>query len=189
MKRIALLWKLLLIPIFCGAQISLDSTAYKAFRVTVYTDGQVKDANSDILFYINDGKVISSVCNQTKAFFFRENPYFKDIGTDQLNLIVRCYDDGGYKCTFVIVYDEITDIYVIVINYSNIMFFYQCKLSDERHEDNEPIDWVKEGQKYKTDPNYTDEEVDAFFLKLGINPEVARKALINDLLMEGFGNQ
>jgi len=190
MKRIALIWKLLLIPIFCGAQISLDSTAYKAFRVTVYANEQVKSANSEILFYIDNSKITSSAKDQTKFFYFREVPHTEDIGTDQPNIMAKCYDDGGYRCTIVIVYEEDTDTYAIIINYNNVMFFYQCKISEERPWDNEPIDWVKESQKYKyrENPIYTDEEVDAFFLELGVDPKVAREALINDLLMEGFGN-
>ena len=60
MKRLALISVVFLLPLISEAQVSLDSTAYKAFRATIYyNNGESTNFGSDALFYINNGVMLT----------------------------------------------------------------------------------------------------------------------------------
>lgn len=180
MKRLALIWTLFLIPIFLGAQFSIDTIGLKAYRLDIYTgymgeeqfiaEGhQIK--NSDLLFYIEGSKVVTDMwkkgsdnISQFKAFYFKDTPdYFSNYACGYPGYGVDAWDKGFFNCEFIVIYDSSSDSYQVNINYSNMIFSYECKLTEERPWDNEPINYVKEGQNYINDPQYTDEEVEEFF--------------------------
>lgn len=164
MKKILFLFLLIFITSSIEAQVSLDSVAYKAFRVSTYMDGVRRDFNSDVLFYIDYPILISSAEGQTKKLQMKSNPRTLEMELKLSNVQVECYDNGGYRCTLTIIYQEKTDTYGIIIEYSNVMFFYQCKLSDERPWDNDPIEY--EPLETPGNPIYTKEEIKSSINKM-----------------------
>jgi hypothetical protein len=187
MIRLVLIFSFLVLSFLMKAQILMDSVAYKAFLLTAYIDGEQMTGNTDVLFYIDNGRVQASVENQIKRLTFLTEPQFEDIGTDQPNLMSQCIDNGRYKCSFFVVYEEKTDTYGLIVNYSNGMLFFQCKLSDERPWDNDPTYYIDDNL-YRTDPQYTDEEVETFFDQFG-NGKLIKEAIVKDFYMEIMTNQ
>ena len=178
MKRLAILWKLLLIPLMLAAQIDIDFVGYKA---------------SDALFYMEAGKMIASINQQYKVVKFLEKPTYMDIGTSNDNLVARCIDNGGYTCSFYIVFTPASenkiggkDVYTIVIGYSSVLFIYECYKTDERPWKEDPLDiknLVNQNNIYRTNPNYSDEEIEKFFDQFW-NGKLIKNAIVQDFTIE-----
>ena len=154
----------------------MDSTAYKAFRATIYyNNGESTNFGSDALFYINNGVMLTPGEGQLKKFRFIETPRPADIGEfyNSGYEIPLSLDDGGHKCQIYFMYtpkdytrDKNKDVYSIIISYSNLMFFFQCHKTDERPWDNNPKyvdEMIEEQNKFPENPDYTDEEIREFF--------------------------
>lgn len=177
MKRLAIIWKLLLISIFTMGQISIDDVSYKAFRVDVYIKGQSYAFGCNDIFYIKDNKMISTLKNQTKKVYFQEKPSYQDIGTKNDNLHAASRDAGGFKCQFYIIYTPVNktnskkqDVYSIIIYYSNVMFNFQCHLSKEKPwfmNEDLVLKLLEEGKQYVENPDYTQDEINIFLSKIG----------------------
>jgi hypothetical protein len=177
MKRLAIIWTLLLIPIILMAQIPIEDVSYKAFRVDIYIQGETHAFSCNDIFYIKDNKMVSTLNNQAKRVYFQEKPAYQDIKTYNDNLHAASKDLGGFKCQFYLVYtpaDKTTskekDVYSIIIYYSNVMFNFQCHLTDEKpwFMNEDPSDYlIEEGKQYVENPNYTQEEIDAFLSQIG----------------------
>jgi len=194
MKRLAIFFVLFLTPLMVKAQIDIDSVGYKAFRVSIHYNGRTINANSDALFYIQKGIMLSSVDNQYKGVRFLERPHQRDMGFTNDNLVAECVDDGGYACSFFIVFTPASetksgvDVYTIAIGYSNILFIYECYKTDERpwYYQDHPLDikkLVNQNNVYQTDPNYTDEEIEAFFDQFG-NGKLIKAAIVQNFMFE-----
>jgi hypothetical protein len=112
-------------------QEKLDSIALKSFRVTSYIKDKKVDANSDILFYIYDGKLISTSDNQSDVLYFIGSPKREKMSFGNV-WSIQCKDKGGFFCGLFIGYVSKTDTYYIYITYNNIELFYQCNLSKEK---------------------------------------------------------
>lgn len=195
MKRLAIFFVLFLAPLMVKAQIDIDSVGYKAFRVSVHYDGRTVNANSDVLFYLQDGKMIASVDNQYKAVRFMEKPQEKDMGFHNDNLVAECIDNGGYECSFFIVFSPASettsgvDVYTIAIGYSNVLFIYECRKTDERpwymdKKSPRSLDvLMNQNNQYRNDPRYSDEELEEFFDQFG-NGKLIKKTIVQDFYME-----
>lgn len=196
MKRLAILCLLLLIPLMLGAQIDIDSVGYKAFRISVHYQGRIVNANSEVLFYMENGKMIASVDNQYKAVRFMKKPQERDMGFHNDNLVAECIDNGGFECSFFIVFSPANetisgvDVYTIAVGYSNILFIYECHKTNERpwyyENPNNPLsleNLVNQNNVYRTDPDYTDEEIEVFFDQFG-NGKLIKSAIIQDFMIE-----
>jgi hypothetical protein len=197
MKRLAGILAFLIISLIGFSQISLDSVGFKAYRVSVHYKGQVLNANSDVLFFIQNGKMASSVDNQYQTAKFLTTPVRKDMGFDNDNLVAESVDQGGYKCSFFIVFTPASetnsgrsDIYTIAIGYSNILFIYECKKTDERlWISPDPLDvevLVNQNNQYRNDPKYSDQEIEEFFDQFG-NGKLIKNAIVQDFYMEYTG--
>jgi len=193
MKRLAIFLVLFLAPLMLAAQIDIDSVGYKAFRVSVHYRGQTINANSDALFYIQDGKMITTQDGQFQAIRFLEKPSYMDIGTYNDNLAAQCVDNGGYSCGFYIVFTPaskttsgVKDVYIIAIAYSNILFMYECYKTDERPWKEDPLDikvLVNQNNVYRNDPAYSDEEIETFFDQFG-NGKLIKNAIVQNFMFE-----
>lgn len=194
MKRLAIFFALFLTPLMLVAQIDIDSVGYKAFRVSVHYAGKTINANSDVLFYLQDGRMIASTDNQYSGVKFLERPYERDMGFSNSNLVAECVDNGGYACSFFIVFSPASsttsgnEVYTIAIGYSNILFIYECHKTDERlwHDQDHPLDikkLVNQNKVYQTDPDYSDEEIEKFFDQFG-NGKLIRAAIVQDFMID-----
>lgn len=196
MKRtICIIASFLMISFFAEAQISLDSVSYKAFQVAIYFNGQKRMSSSDVIFSIHDNKMISTSDNQYKSVRFIETPASADIGTYNENLFARSLDKGGNRCSFYIIHTPAENtksgkeaIYTIAIQYSNILFMYECYLTDESPWDIHPLDLnilLEQNNLYESNPEYTDEEVIEFFDQFG-NGKLIKEAIVRDFYMESM---
>jgi hypothetical protein len=192
MKRLAIFFVLFLTTLMVKAQIDIDSVGYKAFRVSVHFRGQTITANSDALFYIQKGIMLASTDNQYKGVRFLETPRERDMGFSNDNLVAECVDNGGYACSFFIVFSPASettsgvDVYTIAIGYSNILFIYECHKTSERPWKEDPLDiktLVSQNNVYQTDPDYTDEEIEAFFDQFG-NGKLIKNAIVQNFMFE-----
>jgi hypothetical protein len=165
-------------------QFSIDSVAFKAFRVDVYDGIDTEEGffptrwrafNTNALFYINGDRIITTeLKGQLKAFHILENlGYTENLLATYSGYPLGCVDFGYYQLHINIFYVPETDTYGIRIDYSNMRFLFQCKISDERPWDDDIIDYTADNLKYKNDPNYTDEEVIAFFNQFGNGKAIA----------------
>ncbi len=176
MKRLALFLVFFLAPLMLAAQIDLNSVGYKAFRLTINYLGRTINVASDALFYMENGRMLANIDYQYRAIKFLEKPAFIDIGTYNDNLFARCIDNEGYTCSFYIVFTPAfenkiggKDVYTIAITYSNILFIYECYKTDERPWQEDPLDitnLVNQNNIYRTNPNYSDEEIEKFIKRL-----------------------
>ena len=192
MKRLAIFLVLFLAPLMVKAQIDIDSVGYKAFRVSVHYAGRTINANSDALFYIQKGMMVASTDNQYKGIRFLERPYERNMGFSNHNLVAECVDNGGYACSFFIVFSPASettsglDVYTIAIGYSNILFIYECHKTNERPWKTDPLDikvLVNQNNVYRNDPNYSDEEIETFFDQFG-NGKLIKNAIVQDFMFE-----
>lgn len=194
MKRLAGIFAFLMISLIGVSQISLDSVGFKAYRVSVHYKGQVINANSDVLFFIQNGKMVSSVDDQYRTAKFLTQPTRKDMGFKNDNLVAECVDQGGYKCSFFIVFTPASetnsgrsDVYTIAIGYSNILFIYECHMTGERPwRTPQPTDLevlMNQHNQYRNDPKYTDQEIEDFFNQFG-NGKLIKNAIVQDFYME-----
>lgn len=188
MKKYLIIVKLIIISLSIFSQeILLDSTGYKAFRLSIYVREKKLDYNSDVLFFIDNNKLSASVDKQFKKLYFISEPE-TDVITGHEVKIIQCLDNGGFYCFLTIGLDETSDTYFIVITYSDITFFYQCKITDERPWDSDPKDHIFEQQKYKKDPEYTEKEVDDFLRNFG-DPKTIKNLIIKDFYREHMFSQ
>jgi hypothetical protein len=176
MKRLAILFQLLILPLYLEAQFSIDSAGFRAYRVDVYYGINSENVfisdrrdsfNTDALFCIKN-KVISAegLRDQLKCFYIKEIPkYTPNFLAGYGGYGLDCLDHGLFKCFVNILYVPKTDTYVIRIDYSNMRFLFECKITDERPIDN-IIDYTLDNQRYRNDPDYTDQEIRDFFTKL-----------------------
>jgi hypothetical protein len=194
MKRLALFIAIFLIPLISWAQFDLDSVGFKSFRVDIYygTDtergfiaNRHDSLNADVLFYIEDKIIIADgLKDQLKVFFMKADPeYNSDLILGYGGYGLGCIDHGFFNCFVNIIYVPKTDTYGIRVDYSNMRFLFQCKLTDERPWDNKPIDLVADAQSWPNDPDYTNEEVISFFKNLMSGSEFS-KALASGLLLD-----
>jgi len=177
MKRLIILWTLLLLPIIAGAQFSVNSVGFKAYRVDVYQGEDTEEGfyatkresyNVNVLFYIEDSKVSTmNMRGQFKSFRF-ENAlkYYSNLAENVPGYETNCKDLGGFRCTFTIFCLKKANSYRIRIDYSNLRMYFYCNLTNERPWDGEQ-DLVKEAQSWRDDPDYTDEEIINFFQTTG----------------------
>lgn len=198
MKRLALISAFFLIPLFLSAQnISLDSVGFKAHRVSIHYNEQILNAESDVLFFIMDGKMVATSDNQYRAVKFLTNPAPYEMGFSNDNLVAECIDQGGYSCSFFIVFtpesenkNKTQDVYTIAIGYSNILFIYECYPTNERpwfikdENDSKSIEkLVNQNHIYKNDPKYSDKEIEKFFDQFG-NGNTIKNIIIRDFMLE-----
>jgi len=198
MKRLSFIFGICLITLFSSAQIPMDSVSFKAYAVSIYYNNRILSAASDHLFYINNGKVISTADNQYRSINFISTPAPRDMGFHQDNLVAECKDQGGYACSFFIVYTPGSetysgkDVYSIAIGYSNILFIYECHKTNElpwfMQYENDPLsveNLLKMNSQYRNDPKYTDEEIEEFFNQFG-NGKIIKNAIIQDFIIKNI---
>lgn len=177
MKRLAILISFLMVSLLSIGQIPTEDVSYKAFRVDVSIQGENHAFSCNDIFYLNDNKMISTLNNQAKRLYFQEELEYQNIGTHNDNLHAVSKDNGKFKCQFYIVHtpaEKTTsgeqDVYSIIIYYSNVMFNFQCHLTNEKPWFmNEDIvsTLLEEGSQYEENPDYTQEEIDAFLSQIG----------------------
>ena len=202
MKQLAIILGFLLLPIFAFGQIQLDDVAYKAYQVDVFHGQELEDGSfystlkqtcttTNALFYFNDGIIFTTeLKGQIRAFQFTDEPQYANPlvkGQTYPGYLIQGYDYGHFKCHISIQYKAETDMYILVYEYDNMRFAFFCKKSDERPWDNDPIDYVEEGKKYRTNPDYTEEEMIEFFNNFG-NGEIILKSIVNNFYIETMGN-
>lgn len=196
MKRLALFTGLLLITLISRAQFSIDGEAFRASRVDVYYGVDTEEGfftnrhdvfNTDALFFFKDGLLVSQgLKNQLKCFYVKDDPkYTPELIRSYGGYGLECLDHGFFKCYVNIIYVEKSDVYAVRIDYSNMRFFFECKITSDRPWDNDPIDLVADAQSWPNDPDYTDEEVIAFFKKHFSGNEFA-KAIAQGLILDAL---
>ena len=200
MKRLSIISGFLMISLIAGAQINFDSTAYKASYCTAYvtkSDGEVYKTDkypSTMLFFFTPQRMLYQKGIEKRNIFFTESPR---TGWLQLReelphlAFLNSKDFEGSRCAIFITYDTEKECYYISVVYSNVNFTFECQLTDERPWDNDPItvkDMIEEGKSYRGNPQYTDEEIDAFFQYLeeetGIKAGVAKTFIMNEFIQD-----
>lgn len=192
MKRLAIIWKLLLVPAFTFAQaFTLDNIAIKCDRVDVYyMEGkecvETQTYGTKALFYFDEGVITTTTLyDQLKSFYFMEHPISGKLGNyDGYGFYAK--DNGGFRCTFNVIYVPETDTYGIRIDYNNVRFFFEGDKTSERLWDNEPTyvdEMIDEQNEYPLYPEYTDEEVDTFLNQFG-NGKLIKAAIIKQFILD-----
>lgn len=181
MKRLLIIAAILLLAYAVFGQFQIDDMAFKSYKEVTYDaieyadnsfvlDNKVIVEGHTSLFYINDGRMITSLKDQKSEYQFYNTADIYPEYADNLYNGMPGWDfpsiDNGFFNSHVTVYYEGNNKYQIWLQYSNQYFIYYCIGSDERPWDNDPIDYVAEGQKYRTNPEYTEEELESFANKL-----------------------
>ena len=179
MKRLAIIWKLLLIPLFAGAQFPLDDLCLKIDRVVEYQGRTEHDGSFTVyerasyigesLMYINDGEINNlNGEDRLKRFRFIEIPEYANplvVNHEWPGYYVEVKDAGALECV-ISIYEKSPGNYMVVAEYPNWRFAWHGTETTERPWDNKPIDYVAEGMKYRTNPDYTAEELERFADKM-----------------------
>jgi len=200
MKRLALISAFFLIPIFSMAQIDIDSTSLQAIAVTVYADGsdgevyKSKTFPANHLFFFTQEKMTYEKEWKERDIRFTERPKenWLDIGKHLPHLaFLNARDHEGSKCSVFMIQDLEDDCYYVTVVYSDINFTFTCLPTDRKPWDNDPYtvdQMIRDQEKFPENPEYTDEEVDAFFKefeeKTGISSKVARTFIMNEFIRD-----
>jgi hypothetical protein len=199
MKRLIILWTLLLLPLFAGAQFSIDSVGFQVYRADIYQGQDTEEGffankrnsyNVDVLVYIEDGKMTNkNMRGQLKSMRFQKEPkYFSNLAEGVPGYEIESKDFGGFNCVISIFYLQESNSYRIRMDYSNLRIFLYANPTNERPwDDQTDLMLVKDAQSWPDNPDYTDEEVIAYFKKLMNGDEVSKaiaKALIFDAVNE-----
>ena len=177
MKKVFLIVIFGILTLTMGAQISFDSTGYRAFRKTTYTSNGFDVDSSKTLFWFSNYKVKIGVNNQTKNLYLISKPIDEIISGIQVKR-VQCKDDGGFYCILSTGYISDEKINFISIEYNNVTFFYRVNKTSDRPWDDDP----EELQPFemRTEP-YTPAEIDQLiesWKKLKNSVRLIRFALI-----------
>ena len=125
--KIGYILKFLLIPFLCLSQIKVDTINYRAFTLTEFFDNKEKGDISDILFVFRGNVVFTTIDDQRRAFYIKDNWKDNTLETGHNIKIVQVEDNGGFNCALIVGYDEKSGANFIVIDYNNVAFFYECR--------------------------------------------------------------
>jgi hypothetical protein len=159
MKKISFLL-LAFIPLFLSAQ-NTDSAAYRAYYVKALVEDSTYSSGSDELFYFSGNKVTTTIKeSQLKTLYFLRAPKRDFLTTGNEVLTIPCKDAGGFKCYLYIGRDTTVDAYFISIVYSNLIIYYETKITPERPWDNDPKELIP--FEVPKEINYTPEQISKF---------------------------
>jgi len=190
MKRLAIIFAILITPFILRAQFPIDSVAFKAYQLDIFygyedSDGIWHTSNKETeigeaILYIANGQVQTTrLKDQLSSFqFYPDLEYFNDYILSNKNIEpgygVTALDNSFSTCQFNIIYQPDQERYLIRIDYSNMRFMFFCEVTDERPSDSDwqthpltPKNLIEEGNKYETNPDYTEEELIEFFNHFG----------------------
>lgn len=206
MKRLAVIFGILITSLTIKAQI-LDSTSFKAYQLDILYG--YEDVNGDwhttaketelgeAILYVENGKVYTTrLKDQLSSFqFYPDMEYSDDLYTgndkEEPGYVVSAIDNSFSKCVFNVIELPYEDKFIIRIDYSNMRFGFFCRLTDETPFDEErnaltPTNLLKEGAKYETNPDYTDEELIEFFDRISNGQG---KTIVNSIKVSFFAGQ
>lgn len=172
------------------AQFPLNGMSFKASKVIIHTEYQgdgsytkyEKEYDHNVLFYFQNGYVFTEGIKNGQlsglgGFKFEEGPDYwddaiKDMRGDQPGYTGWAKDRDLNRSLFSIIYHESLDKYLLIMEYSNDKFLFLCETTEEKplgFEPNplSPYNLIEEGKTYKTDPDYTEEELIEFFNNFG----------------------
>ncbi len=180
MKRLAVIFGILFLSLTAFSQFQINARAFKAYEVKTFNGWEKSDGSFAVtsgfmdpcneLFYFKDAFLFTSLKENQRAYKFVK-PYSEYCRFDsRLNgaepgYLIACTDYEN-NASHVVVYHNGENDYTIVLEYSDTRRSYKCKLTNERPWDNDPIDYVAEGMKYRTNPEYTEEDLENFADKL-----------------------
>ena len=180
MKRLAVIFGFLFLSLTAFCQFNIDNIAFKIHQIDIFEGRE----NADGYFVSNEKTVFTgesfmyfqgetvynfSGKDHLRGFVFEEDPEYANPlvkGTTYPGYLIPCIDAGYSKCHLSVMYKESTDLYIIVAEYSNTRIAFFGRVTEERPWENVPIDYVAEGMKYRTNPEYTAEDLERFADKL-----------------------
>ena len=157
MKKVFLIAIFGFLALTIGAQVSFDSTGYRAFKRTLLTSNGFVVDSSNTLFWFSNFRVKLNVNDQSKNLYFVSKPVNDVLSTGDKVKRVQCKDDGGFFCILSTGYLLDEKLNFISIEYNNIIFFYRVVKTADRLWDNEPEELKP--HEMRTKP-YTPEEID-----------------------------
>jgi hypothetical protein len=157
MKKVFLIAVFGFLALTIGAQVSFDSTGYRAFKKTTLTSNGFLVDSSNVLFWFSNFRVKLNVNDQSKNLYFVSKPIDDVLSTGDKVKRVQCKDDGGFFCILSTGYLIDEKVNFISIEYNNIIFFYRVVKTADRLWDNDPEDLKP--HEMRTKP-YTPEEID-----------------------------
>jgi len=157
MKKVFLIAIFGFLALTIGAQVSFDSTGYRAFKRTLLTSNGFVVDSSNTLFWFSNFRVKLNVNDQSKNLYFVSKPMNDVLSTGDKVKRVQCKDDGGFFCILSTGYLLDEKVNFISIEYNNIIFFYRVVKTADRLWDNEPEELKP--HEMRTKP-YTPEEID-----------------------------
>jgi hypothetical protein len=195
MKKLAIICKFLLISIGIGAQtlspeIISNSGWYKSEIVELdrkYDGGVDIQGMNSSLFHID---LINSIIetdikieNLRYSKILLDSIYYND-GIKEPHVLFGGRDNSGNEINggiFWILGNDGRDLTYIVIALPNETIEFETystleRFNNWRDDPLTPTNLIAEQSKYK-ERNYTEEDIDNFFISMGINPEVGRKLL------------
>ena len=189
MKRLAIILALL-IPQISWSQFPLNSEGFKASKLVVHTEYQSdgsytkyhKEFDHDVLFYFQDGFVFTEGLKNGQlsglgGFKFEEGPDWwddaiNDMNGDQPGYTGYALDRDLNRSLFSVIYHESAEKYLLIMEYSNDKYCFICEPTSKRplrFQDHPltPTNLIEDGKKYRTNPDYTEEELIEFFDNFG----------------------
>jgi len=184
MKKIFIIFKFCFIsflgisqvPIFCDTILY-----YSYYNETVF--GQKITQQPEVVFSFNNDIIATTMKDQMSCFrsygIIAEN-------NDQTHIWKKyqCIDNSGSKVNIIFAYEKLTNVKIVVIDYGSMFMYFEVNEKPIPKKVYDVLDdLVEQGylgdNKYET--TYSNEQVDSFLNKFGINRKDIIKLMITNI--------